>query len=595
MSREWLRANLKKIGDFEISNIEVCLIVISLLLGFFQVWIKRYEVGVDIISYLDLGDAFFRGDWSTFLQGLYWPPLYAWVLGFVLAVLKPSPFWEFPIIQGVNYLIFVCALAAFHFFLKEFQQFRHYQGVKANGSKLVDFDDPSVTIVAYALFIWSSLYLIKVWRTNPDMTLAAFLYIASALTIRVARGSGTKFTLALFGIILGFSYLTKAAMFPLSFVFLVVLSCLVGRRRLSGVLIAFVAFCAISGPLVGILTAGKGRLTFSDQSNVLYGMLVNGARFNVHWQGEGPAKGKPVHPTRKLFDKPEVYEFATPIRATYPPYYAPSYWYEGLQVYFDLKQQVKAIIKNSREIGGVFLFGMNGMIVAAIFLSLWMASRRWLIIQDILKYWFLLVPAITALGMYSIVHVEPRYIGAFVVIISLVLISGSQHYNTAFSKGMAILMLAMCLIVIFPESSRVILDTARGREKRTHISWGIVNELQKLGLRQGDRVASVNFSEMDIARWARLARVSIAAEVPSMPGYREGFWDASPEVRRKIIDMFEKTGAVLIISNEKPKGSDTDGWKELGIMGQTDYYTTDYYAYLFPVLRQRASADKIGN
>lgn len=581
---------------FETRNIEVGLIGISLLLGFFQVWIKRYEVGVDIISYLDLGDALFRGDWSSFLYGLYWPPLYALVLGFFLAVLKPSAFWEYPVIQGVNYLVFTGALAAFHFFLKEFQLFRRYQAVTRNDPKLVDFDDPAVIIVAYALFIWSSVKLIGVSLTNPDMLLAAFLYLASALMLRVARGSGTKLTFALFGIILGFSYLTKAAMFPLSFVFLAVLSCLVGRRRLSRVLIAFVAFCVISGPFVGILTAAKGRPTFSDQSAMLYGMLVNGARFNVHWQGEGPAKGKPVHPTRKLFDNPEAYEFATPIKATYPPYYAPSYWYEGLQVYFDLKQQVKAIIKNSREIGEVFLFGLNGMVVAVIFLSFWMASKRWLALQDILKHWFLLLPAITALGMYSIVHVEPRYIGTFVVIIALILISGSLLYNVALSKGMAILMLAMCLIVTFPESSRVILDVARGKDETRHISWQIVKKLHKLGLREGDRVASVNFSEADIARWARLARVTIVAEVPHLPGFGEGgFWDASSEVRAKIIDMFGKTGAVMIISNEKPKGPDITGWEKLGITGHTNLYATDYYAYMFPAVRQKGLGDKIGN
>lgn len=596
MVYKWLKTKIKNITYFEMKTIESFLIVISLFLGFCQVWTNRYDVGADIISYLDMSDAISRGDWSTFRHGLlFWPPFYSCVLGFFLAILKPSPFLEYPVVQFVNYLIFVLTLAAFRFFLKEFRLCRAFLGAKSASPERVTLSEPSCTIVAYALFIWSSVELIGVSLTNPDMTLAAFLYVAFGLLLKIARDNEKKVTFALFGLTLGFGYLTKAVMFPLSFVFLVVLSCLMGRRGLSRVLLAFVAFCVVSGPLVCLISVTKGQFTFSEQGSLNYAWNVNGVNYSTHWHGESPSRGKPVHPTRKLHDVPEVYEFAEPINATYPPWYDPPYWYEGLENYFDLTNLMKATIRHSKKIGEVFLFGMNGMIVAAIFLSVWMAPKRCLVHQDILKYWFLFVPAIAALGMYSIVHVEPRYIGLFVVIISLILISGSQNYNIVLSKGMAILMLAMCLLVTFPKSSKVILDVARGRDKAINISWEIANKLHGLGLRQGDWVASVSYSGMDIARWAHLARVRIVAEVPYFPGRDESFWNASPEVRREIIKLFEKTSAVLIISNEKPKGSVMDGWEKLGITGHTNQYATDYYAYLFPVIRERATSGKTGD
>ena len=39
----------------------------------------------------------------------------------------------------------------------------------------------------------------------------------------------------------------------------------------------------------------------------------------------GAAGGHFVHPVRKLFDAPPIYEFATPLKGTSPVWYDPSY------------------------------------------------------------------------------------------------------------------------------------------------------------------------------------------------------------------------------------------------------------------------------
>src|SRR5262245_3270190 len=66
----------------------------------------------DGMSYLDVGDAYVRGDWNI---NAYWSPLYPYIIGLALFFLKPSPFWEFPVVHLVNFIIYLCALGCFDF------------------------------------------------------------------------------------------------------------------------------------------------------------------------------------------------------------------------------------------------------------------------------------------------------------------------------------------------------------------------------------------------------------------------------------------------------------------------------------------------
>jgi hypothetical protein len=49
------------------------------LLGFSHAWWSRMTMGGDTISYLDMGDYFLKGEWSTALNS-QWSPLYAGLL-----------------------------------------------------------------------------------------------------------------------------------------------------------------------------------------------------------------------------------------------------------------------------------------------------------------------------------------------------------------------------------------------------------------------------------------------------------------------------------------------------------------------------------
>ena len=80
-------------------------------LGALQAFAYRDDMNPDGVSYLDLADAWRRGDWAQAVS-LYWSPLYSWLLGGALALLRPPARAEFPVVHLVNLLLYVAALGS---------------------------------------------------------------------------------------------------------------------------------------------------------------------------------------------------------------------------------------------------------------------------------------------------------------------------------------------------------------------------------------------------------------------------------------------------------------------------------------------------
>src|SRR5437868_15382305 len=85
-------------------------------LGALQAVAFRGSMNPDGIAYLDMGDAYLRGDWATALRS-HWSPLYAWLLGTAVRIVQPGPDAEFPLVHVVNLLIYCLAFGAFAFLL----------------------------------------------------------------------------------------------------------------------------------------------------------------------------------------------------------------------------------------------------------------------------------------------------------------------------------------------------------------------------------------------------------------------------------------------------------------------------------------------
>lgn len=553
--------------------------VIAIALGAFQAWDTRHSMNSDGISYLDMGDAFFRGDWDMAVNS-YWSPFYAWLLGLAMFIIDPSPYWEFSVVHLVNFFIYLFALLCFHYFLMQLINYHKHRLAGFSENKYVNFPEWTVIALGYALFIWTSLGLITVSIVTPDMCVAAFVFLASGILLRIRTGSVSWLTFAALGTVLGFSYLAKAIMFPLSFIFLLVCFFLVGdfRKAVPCTLIALMGFLLAAGPFIAALSNSKGRLTYGDSGRLNYAWYVNSVTQWVHWQGEPPGSGIPEHPTRKIFDKPAIYEFGTPRGGTYPPWYDPSYWNEGIKTHFDLTGQLSVITKITREYLDI-LFKLQPGLIIGCFILYYFSRRRWLCLKDLAEQWSLLILPVAVMGIYSLVHVERRFLGSFIVLLWMGVFSGIRLPRSEESRPLLSCIAGLMALVIMmgavysPLRSAYNLIKTKGINSAPNVSWQVAESLSQMGIRQGDKVASIGWSGSHY--WARLARVKIVADIPLNEKYT--FLKADRSVKSEVYKAFSSTGAKVIVINE-PEGLQqydfSEGWKQLD--------NTSLYAYVLP-------------
>lgn len=549
--------------------VERSFLILCFTLGLLQLWISRYAMISDGVSYLDVGDAYFRGDWAAAVNG-YWSPLYSWCLGLALHVFKPSLRWEFITVHLVNFVIYLAALLCFRFFL--------YSVLRAVREKAAECAEGPVPLpdwvllgLGYSVFLWASLVLIDPGLVTPDLLVAAIVFLIGGylVELRIHESYG-KF--AMFGVLCGAAYLGKAIMFPLGFGFLgiLLLSGRWSKRRICGVLLSALLFLTVSSPFIAALSKQKGRLTFGDSGKLNYASLVNPGAPQVHWQGEPVGSGTPRHTTRQVLENPSVYEFAEPVAGTYPPWYDPSYWNEGVRGTFRLRSQLRVLVQSALSYTKL-LTSQLGLLAGVLTFVLWggVPTRR-----AIVSNWPLIAAAGLSIGLYSLVLVRPRYIGASLVLLILGILAGIRlPKSDSFSPVAKHLTAAIIVTFLFSVVAHVAetayktvtVDGYPSDKDQLEAAVG----LQSLGLTAGDKVAVIG--DGSFAIWARLARLKIVSEVSSLePGNRD-FWTSSWERRSLVYQKLRETGAMAVVVWSPPVNGMDPGWRRVA--------STSYYAH----------------
>jgi hypothetical protein len=553
---------------------------VALLLGAVQAWTGRNAMNEDGISYLDIGDAFVRGDWSRALNS-YWGPLYSWFLGLALFILKPSPDWEFAVVHLVNFAVFVGALWCFHFFLSELVDRR--RAFEASKHVVSNLPPWAFLALGYALFIWFSLEWISIRSVTPDMGVSAVVYLASGLILRMQRQRENLGNFILLGVVLGCGYWTKYPMFPMAFVFLAISVFSIGsaRKGLRRALVALVVFLAIGSPLFVTFSHRAGHITFADSARLNYAWNVNGIPAYAHWQGGPPGDGSAVHPTRESLEGLSVYEFEKPNWGTYSLWYNPVYWHQGLHVHFHLRKQLAKLFATTKIYFNIF-FRLQGALIAGFLILFMMNGRGWGCLTNILQQWRLLIISLVALGMYSLVRVDLRFVAPFLILLWTGLASAVEFRANSDESRKAVscvtaAMLIVVMITTFANTVSVALGDVSGEPNSTNslalVQCRVADELRREGIRPGDEVAFIGASFS--AYWARLARVRIVAEI--VPEDADKFWAADPTAKERIINAFRGTKARIIVTDHIPPFSSAGEWRQV--------LDTDYY--VFP-LRQRS-------
>lgn len=154
------------------------LIGIAVALGALHAWAGRFAMNPDGMSYLDIADAYFAGQWQMALNA-FWSPLYSWLLGFGLFLLRPPPAWESTSVHAINFFIYCFALFSFVFFLRSLSRSLPEERVFP---RLLWFS------FGYALFLIITLHFISLALVTPDMLVAAWVFFAAGIMARVQQG-----------------------------------------------------------------------------------------------------------------------------------------------------------------------------------------------------------------------------------------------------------------------------------------------------------------------------------------------------------------------------------------------------------------------
>jgi hypothetical protein len=528
--------------------------------GLLQVWAHRNVVSPDGISYIEMAERAARGDWHALVNG-YWSPLYPFLLSLAFRIVHPPIQWEFTVVHAVNFVVYLGTFWCFEIFLRELFAARVKQ---QQGQGLQPFSAGLFWTLSCLLFFWASWVWLTPVMTTPDMVVAALVYLATALLLRIYRGVGARVVFVALGIVLGLGYLAKAPMFLVSFVFVLSSFLLQAGAKKSyekagaQALLALAVFGAISAPLVVALSTQKHRITFGDAGRSAYAEYVDHVPLFAHWQGQPAGTGTPAHPTRQILSDPAMYEFAQPLPGSYPPWYDPSYWYEGLHAHFTWQGQLHVFLRVANDyLKLVSRTGALWVMFVAVVVVVRKAGKLQL---NSGALWWVWLPSIAALGMYALVHVEQRMVAGYALVLLIWLVSSVRISKSAAPilrrRALAVAILAPALAIAWAGARDVSAIVAN----KPYEPWEVAMSLHNMGIPTGAQVGIIGTGSE--AYWAHLAQVRIIAEIPASEMSK--FLTADTTRKREALEKFVSVGAQAVVTDNLAIASSMPGWQRVG-------------------------------
>ena len=538
-------------------------------------WLTRFEIGPDGVSYLDMGDQYWRGNWHAALNA-YWSPLYGWLTGLMFRLTKPTMRWEYPEVHFLNFAIFMAALFSFEFFWRVLLESRIgdiWTGASRRYAWILGYS-------MFGIFYFGCEYqeylgVDAVATVRPDLLVAALGYLVFGLVLRFSAGRLGVGSSCLIGVTLGVAYLTKAVMFPFGLVVMATLFAVCWKRRGGWLKVgaALLCFLAISTPFIALLSWNNHHLTFGDPGKPNIAWNVNGARPRlIHWQGGGVEREHPQHPTRKIMNWPEVYEFATPVAGTYPVWYDPTYWWAGADSKLHPGREAVRVVDNLANFG-LYLILAPGVLTAVVLMTFLLSDKindSW---RQLARFLPILAPSIALLLAYSMIVWWPRYL-SWVIMSGFGCLIASASISAEAQRVRVLRAASLTLGVIF--IGVVLLDLKDSLLKRSTSEQNVevAEQLRTMGVEPGSRVAVIGDAFRREEYWARLDRVEIVAEVPRTPetGDSEAaFWSSGLEVEQTVLNALKSTGASAAVADTPPKVL-PPGWVAVGKTGQAVYF-----------------------
>ncbi len=555
-----------------------------LLLGGVEDWYGKTVAGdvygSDAVQYLDIARAFERGDLHSALNPL-WSQGYPALLALARPLFTAGNAGEWNSLRLVNFLIFMLSWLCFAGFLRELLRGRQHSVV--------------TTIGAVCIFLTAQLCMDQVSRVGPDQLVAAIFFLVCALLLRMLRAPSDRLSVVL-GLALSLGFLAKSIFLPLGCVALLIAAVGLGwkRHRVSEIVPAAVLFFAAVLGYGAALSAEFGAPTLGEAGSLNYAWHVDRlakwvhweggvdpadkawpkpwiARF-THWESDPPEFGWPVHPSTMIGNAPTVYAFRGPVQATYPPYFDAPYWYQGYKHPVRWRYQVVALGKNLGDF--VVVLVKQPLVWTLTIAFLWLFRRR----DDRDVLWVEMGPwlgdtfpvyALAAAGLliYLPVHLEGRYIAAFLVVL---LVLKLEAFRPVFERSPARTTVVMALIAagfatgLVKDQHEVWSRAVHRWKYQDNLEWREGIALKGLGLAPGSEIGVISWTPNVQCDWAYLADLRITSEIES-PQDEKMFWELGELDQNSVMLRFRQAGAAAVVTRDRPKDG-AAGWDQVGAL-----------------------------
>jgi hypothetical protein len=383
-----------------------CVLVLALL----QLRGWNGLVNADGISYLDLAVQYAHGDFSAAANG-YWSPLYPTLLGAAIALTRVPTVYlaeaavtpELRVVFAVNALVLLFSTGLFARLLHLLdardaaEVSPHVRGCRA--------------IACAALWIWCAIRLIGTTTITPDVLLAGWLFLASAILVQASSEPPRRRRAAWLATALSLGYCTKAVFFPVMLIgssaYLLSIPKVARRRHLPWLAAPVLV---IAAPLVVVQSVSQGHLSFGETGRLNYAWYVNDM---PHTPGRSeladvtrardPEKSAAVRLTRV----PKTILYAGAVGGTFPYWYDPSRFERESRTQVSLPALARVVGANLhwyKVVAGTFAVLCAIAIAAAIARQRIQPSRA-----------LAMTPAVTLLCLYLLTHPEGRLAGSAIV------------------------------------------------------------------------------------------------------------------------------------------------------------------------------------
>ena len=552
-----------ELDSFKDGRLVASLWAVAMLFGLRQAWAWRFYIEPDGVSYIEIAHAYLQRDFAHAVNA-YWSPLYSWLLALVLSLASAGESSEATALHLLNFFVYILALAAFTFFFRELSS-----SLRASASGTLSQTLWAWNIFGYSLFLFGCLQLVGLGIDQPDLIALAVSLLATGLLVRMKRGVASWAAYVALGVTLAAGYLAKAVMFPLAFVFLFCSLFAAGswKRSAPRTATALVTFLLVVSPWILTLSKAKGRFTFGDTGRLNYAFYVNDLVGHPYWHGEIPGLGTPTHSGRRLNDIPPVEEVSGPGPGSYALWYDPTYWFDGVRPHFEWRGQLRVLRTSFGEYFHM-LSAQRGIATAFLTLVLFSGLKgEWP--KEFASLWPVWLPAAGTLTMYSLVHVESRFIGAMVIILWCCLFAAVRLPVSDWSPRLsASCLAAACVAISISMTAQFARDLSQITKAQVNRNWQIAQDLKRLGVNSGDSVALLGHEGHPKAvdyYWAHLGQIRIVAEIPSAGV--AAFWTAEPATRLRLFKLLSQTGARALITGTPPPVSQMADWQALGSTG----------------------------